>query len=143
MFQSWGLRVSFQVKWNMLKNIKVLLYTYFVICIFICIIVLLHQWSKGGKRYIQIYQNCTPSQIFFKEFHHKFRTLILKNTSQWLLLRAIIFREHSLMTASYKQPWTYIRLKSSNVYTCLTFFNLRSFLWIFLRTRFGKMYKHT
>ena len=115
----------------------------FVICIFICIIVLLHQWSKGGKRYMQIYQNCTPSQIFFKEFHHKFRTLILKNTSQWLLLRAIIFREHSLMTASYKQPWTYIRLKSSNVYTCLTFFNLRSFLWIFLRTRFGKKYKHT
>ena len=32
-----------------------------------------------------------PSQVFFNEFDHTFRTVILKETSQWLFLRTIIF----------------------------------------------------
>ena len=45
-------------------------------------------------------KKCTPSQIFFKEFHRSCRTAILKNVSSWLLLKTNLFWKHSCMAAS-------------------------------------------
>ena len=64
-------------------------------------------------------KNCTPSQVFFKEFHYSCRTAILKNVSWWLLLRAILFWEYSCMAASQKQLQMYIHFRNS--YTFLYF----------------------
>ena len=51
-------------------------------------------------------KNCTPSQVFFKEFHYSCRTAKLKNVSWWLLLRTILFWKYSCMAASQKQLQT-------------------------------------
>ena len=69
-------------------------------------------------------KNYTPSQVFFKEFHHSCRTAILKNVSWWLLLRTNLFWKHSCMAASQKQLQTYIRFRNS--YTYFTFLTLTS-----------------
>ena len=69
-------------------------------------------------------KNYTPSQVFFKEFHHSCRTAILKNVSRWLLLRTNLFWKHSCMDASQKQLQTYIRFRNS--YTYFTFVTLTS-----------------
>ena len=65
----------------------------------------------------------TPSQVFFKQFHHSCRTTILKNVSWWLLLRMNLFCQHSCMAASQKQLQTYICFRNS--YTYFTFLSWR------------------
>ena len=68
-------------------------------------------------------KNCSPSQIFFKEFH-SCGTAILKNVSSWLLLRMNLFWKHSCMADSQKQLQTYVLFKNS--YTYFTFLTLTS-----------------
>ena len=55
---------------------------------------------KVRERCCKFIKNCTPSQVFFKEFYHGCRTAILKNASWWLLLRTNLFWKHSCMAAS-------------------------------------------
>ena len=63
-------------------------------------IVFPQQWFKVGE------------QVFFKEFLHRCRTAILKNTSWWLLLRTNFFWKHSCLAASQRQLQTHIHFKA-------------------------------
>ena len=48
---------------------------------------------------------------YFSDFNHKFRTVLLINTSRWLFPITINFREHSWMTVPLRQLWQYIQRK--------------------------------
>ena len=60
-------------------------------------------------------KNRKPSQVFFKEFHHKCRTEILKNAFWWLLLWTTLFWKFSWMAASQRQLQRYIYLRNSKL----------------------------
>ena len=61
------------------------------------------QGSKLESVTCKFTKNCTSSQVFFKEFHHRCRTAILKNASWWLLLRTNLFWKHSCTAASQRR----------------------------------------
>ena len=88
----------------------------------------------------------TPSQVFFKEFHHRCRTAILKNASWWLLLRTNLFWKHSCKVASQRQLQTYIHFRHSSKYY-ISYFDVmlkrNEFLWFFWSKDIGLKCKHT
>ena len=93
-------------------------------------------------------KNRTPSQLFFKEFHYKCRTAILKNASWWLLLRTALFWKYSWMAAFQRQLQSIFILKFLN-YTYLYFLLWRHvkegriFADFFLSKGFDEKYKET
>ena len=91
-------------------------------------------------------KNCTPSQYFFKEFHYKCRTVMLKNASWWLLLRAALFWKYCWMAASQGQLQRYIYLLSYTYFTFLTVTSWKrgtNFYGFLLGKGFREKCKHT
>ena len=75
-------------------------------------------------------KNCTPSQVFFKEFFHKCRTAIMKNVSWWLFLRTNLFWKHSYILEIHILHFLFWRHLKRN-----------EFLWLFLSKGFGETCK--
>ena len=69
------------------------------------------QWFKVESVTCKFTKNRTPSQLFFKEFHYKCRTAILKNAFWWLLLRATLFWKYSWMADFQRQLQSIFILK--------------------------------
>ena len=80
-------------------------------------------------------KGCTLSELFFKEFHYKCRTLILKNASWWLLLRATLFWKYYWTTAFQRQLHIYFKNSRLQIFY-ISYFDIMlkrdKFLWIFL-----------
>ena len=69
-------------------------------------------------------KNCTPSQIFFNEFDHKFKAAILKCV---LIMRLDgCFWEQLIFENVLRQLQRYTHFKSSNAYTYLTYLTKKS-----------------
>lgn len=71
---------------------------------------LVQRWRAGTCKFDK---NCTPSEVFLKEFCHKGRVAILKNASLWLLLWTNLFCKYSGMAASQRQMQRYIQFRNS------------------------------
>ena len=88
-------------------------------------------------------ESCTPSEVVFEEFHYKCRTVILKNASRWLTLRATLFSKYSsqwlLLKDSCKDTFI-LEILSYTYSTFLTDVMLKrnKFLCIFLGQRFPR-----
>ena len=93
-------------------------------------------------------KNRTPSQVFFKEFHYKCRTSVLKIASWWLLLGTTFFWKFFWMAASQRQLQKYTCLRNSKLHIfCISYCDVmlkrNEFSWIFFRWRFLRNSKHT
>ena len=84
--------------------------------------------SSSGSKFESVtckfIKNRIPSQLFFKEFHYKCRTGILKNASWWLLLRTTLFW-NSWMAAFQRQLQSIFILEILD-YKYFTFLTLTS-----------------
>ena len=83
-------------------------------------------------------KNRTPSQVFFKEFHYKSRTSVLKIASWWLLLGTTFFWKFFWMAASQGQLQRYTCLRNSKLHIfyisyCDVMLKRNEFSWIFFR----------
>ena len=72
---------------------------------------LISSLSKLKRVTCKFTKNRTLSQLFFKEFHCKCRTSILKNASWWLLLRATLFWKYAWTGAFQRQLQSIFILK--------------------------------
>ena len=81
-------------------------------------------------------KGCTLSQLFFKNFHYKCRTLISKNASWWLLLlRATLFWKYYWTTAFQRQLHIYFKNSRLQIFY-ISYFDIMlkrdKSWWIFL-----------
>ena len=93
-------------------------------------------------------KNHTPSQYFFKQFHYKCRTAILKIASWWLFLRTTLFWKYCLIAASQRQlqRYNYFRNSGFHIFNSShsgVMLKRNEFLWIYVGKGFRERCKHT
>ena len=92
--------------------------------------------------YVNLLKTCPSSQVFFKEFYHRWRTALLKNSSWWLFVWKNWFWKHSCMAASQRQLQTYIHVRILHFLLRHHVKEEQIFIF-FLREGFDEKCKHT